>query len=251
MEVAGAGDGDLSNSNAAGLAYTGPPPRSSYWVTLGESCAVNPDDLPGLAISLGHHLGLPARRGQPETRRHGCDAFSRNGEDRCFLVFVGTAFFSATIGGNVLKWYGINAHHDIANCSPKNWRKIPVSTPTVSEFGISSFFATTLTRSKVIGHWVAGGPVRSETLNYFNNQTWLAYMTGVTEEQPGGQGWDLIFLILGLCVITADGAGLGGSSDVHLASGEWPGELRSNGNSTLRMEEYRWFSISWGAPLPV
>src|SRR6266404_2168710 len=164
--VAGA-DGDLQIHNQGWLAYTGLP--QEQLLGHGWRAAVHPDDLPG----LDDHWRAALASAEPAEHEARLRRF--DGEYRWFL-FRGTPFRDNR--GNVLKWYGINADiHDRKLAELENTRLY--ADLSESEYRLR----TTLDAIPVMA-WVAGPDGELE----FHNQRWLAY-TGVTEEQPLGQGW--------------------------------------------------------------
>src|SRR6266436_9472961 len=213
--VAGA-DGDLQIHNQGWLAYTGL--HQEQLLGHGWRAAVHPDDLPG----LDDHWRAALASAEPAEHEARLRRF--DGEYRWFL-FRGTPFRDNR--GNVLKWYGINADiHDRKLAELENTRLY--ADLSESEYRLR----TTLDAIPVMA-WVAGPDGELE----FHNQRWLAY-TGVSEEQPLGQGWRAF-------VHPDDVPGLVNRRMSHLASGE-PGEYEAR---IRRFDgEYRWFLFR-GGPL--
>jgi len=213
--VAGA-DGDLQIHNQGWLAYTGLP--QEQLLGHGWRAAVHPDDLPG----LDDHWRAALASAEPAEHEARLRRF--DGEYRWFL-FRGTPFRDNR--GNVLKWYGINADiHDRKLAELENTRLY--ADLSESEYRLR----TTLDAIPVMA-WVA----RPDGELEFHNQRWLAY-TGVSEEQPLGQGWRAF-------VHPDDVPGLVNRRMSHLASGE-PGEYEAR---IRRFDgEYRWFLFR-GGPL--
>jgi PAS domain S-box-containing protein len=213
--VAGA-DGDLEFHNQCFLAYTG----LSQGQLLGQGwrTAVYPDDLPGLEDHW------PAVLASIEPAEHEARLRRFDGEYRWFL-FRGTPLRDNQ--GNSLKWYGTNTDiHDHKLAELENARLY--ADLSESEYRLR----TTLDAIPVMA-WVAKPDGDLE----FHNQRWLAY-TGVSEEQPLGQGWRAF-------VHPDDVPGLVNRRMSHLASGE-PGEYEAR---IRRFDgEYRWFLFR-GGPL--
>jgi len=209
-------EGELEFHNQGWLAYTGLP--REQLLGQGWRAAVHPDDLPG----LDDHWRAVLASVEPAEYEARLRRF--DGEYRWFL-FRGTPFRDNR--GNLLKWYGINTDiHDRKLGELENARLY--ADLSESEYRLR----TTLDAIPVMA-WVA----RPDGELEFHNQRWLAY-TGVSEEQPLGQGWRAF-------VHPDDVPGLVNRRMSHLASGE-PGEYEAR---IRRFDgEYRWFLFR-GGPL--